>query len=1159
MEDPKEKPSPEAPTILNQLMQATTVHANAVNTTVQVPVDPPKKEPDALPVLPTNLRYEGMEEFARGGLGRIVKANDKRLNRPVAMKELLKSRGSAEARFLREAYITAKLEHPSIIPVHDAGRWPDGAPFFTMKLVAGKSLKEAIDDTKTLPDRLALLPHLLDTAEAIAYAHSKGIIHRDIKPHNILVGGFGETVVIDWGIAKEAGNRRSDGSERGTGNGLTPEPEGLSIASPRIHPGENENDESENNPDLTKQGAVMGTPAYMPPEQAAGKSVDERADVYALGAILYYLLAGRPPYTGSSGKHVVAQVIAGSPAGISSIEAEAPKDLIAIAEKAMARDPKDRYPSAKEMAQDLRHYQLGGLVGAHKYTLQELISRWIKKNKLTVAVASSLLLVMLIGGTASVVSIVRANNKAQAALIEEEKQRKQAEEQRALAEKQQQLAEESSNQLRLLQARDALDRDPAATLAWLKEMSPRASGWSYAKLLAQETQRRGASTNVFRGHSALVHYMAFSPDGKLFASASKDGTLRLWDVEARSAKVLQVSSDKKMIPSEISAAAFSSDGVWLAAADNSGLARVWRTADVQADKLEGSPVEGHSASIASLLFSPDNKTLITGSADTLLLSYDLETKARTPLGSQESPVRSITLSSTGSMMASVGQDGSVIVWDLASRLPTRLSGVVLQDIPVRFLEREEKLVGATPTGVLLWSMRDLAAAPLPLPVEGETPTHIEVSPDGRWLGIAGQEGRVRLWSFIDKSWRVLQGNNVEIEELRFSSDGKTLAVASRDKLVWLWDTETSVGHALKGHLGAVKTMAFTSDGKTLASVCDYNAVRLWDISSGAEFGASIWGGHDAQISDMDAAPDAEWLFSVDEAGGVWEHSISSGKGALITRSSTPLYAVAVSPDQKWIAFAGKDAEIRLLQRETGEIQSLKAHSDVVRALAFSPDGKYLASGSDDATLLFWDLSTRTPQQKGWFPDGIYDVAFSPDGSLLAIGAQDRAAHLLQLSTEKIIRVPGHLDFVSAVAFSRDGKWFASGSLDKSIWVYSVDSLLTSKEGVKPMITLDGHGARVNQISFSTDGNQLLSTSDDHTTRLWDIKSAQSVIIQNLKTQGHAAFYLQKSEQLVSSNEENALLVWPNPKLPDEPTALVQWLSNATTAKVGKDYKLRSNQ
>jgi len=239
-------------------------------------VDPPPSPGDdaALPVVSPDL-YAREGEVARGGMGRIMAARDRRLGRAVALKELHQESASSARRFVREALVTARLQHPSIVPVYEAGRWPEGVPFYAMKMVSGRSLDAVIRSTPTLAGRLALLPHVIAVAEAIAYAHSERIIHRDLKPANVLVGSFGETVVVDWGLAKDLSRPAGD----------DPSAERLPVVS---------------GTDATIVGTVLGTPHYMPPEQARGEGVDERADVYALGAILYYLMTGAPPHAGKT-------------------------------------------------------------------------------------------------------------------------------------------------------------------------------------------------------------------------------------------------------------------------------------------------------------------------------------------------------------------------------------------------------------------------------------------------------------------------------------------------------------------------------------------------------------------------------------------------------------------------------------------------------------------------------------------------------------------------------------------------------------------------------------------------------------------------------------------------------------------------------------------
>jgi len=298
---------------------------------------------DVLPIVDAS-DYDLLGEVARGGNGRITKARDRRLQREVALKQLNHAR-SGHSRFVREALLTARLQHPSIIPVYEYGRFASGEPFFAMKLVHGQSLRDAIRERATLEQRLELLPNVLAVADAIAYAHSERVIHRDLKPSNVLIGAFGETVVIDWGLAKDLdGDESVDPSSHATAD----------IAAI----------------DATNTGAILGTPVYMPPEQALGEPVDERADVYALGALLYHVIAGAPPFEGLDAAEVVRKVIGTPPSPVASVVPGVPADLAAIVGRAMARSKEQRYPDARALAADLRRFQLGQLPSAHEEKAQ---------------------------------------------------------------------------------------------------------------------------------------------------------------------------------------------------------------------------------------------------------------------------------------------------------------------------------------------------------------------------------------------------------------------------------------------------------------------------------------------------------------------------------------------------------------------------------------------------------------------------------------------------------------------------------------------------------------------------------------------------------------------------------------------------------------------
>jgi serine/threonine protein kinase len=269
-------------------------------------------------------RYAVEAEIARGGHATVLRAHDRRLRRPVAIKQLRRKRANSEIRFLNEALITARLQHPSIVPIYDVGTWPDGTLYFAMELVKGMTLAERIRVAADRGERVALFPVVIAVADAVAYAHSQGVIHRDLKPSNVLVSDAGQTILIDWGIAKVL-DEHEFGDEESESVGIT----------------------------HSAAGSVVGTPNYMSPEQAAGSEVDERTDVYALGAMLYHLITGSPPFADLPAEEVIAAVRDRAPAPLANGAPDVPPALVRLVERAMARDPDARYPSAAQLRDEL--------------------------------------------------------------------------------------------------------------------------------------------------------------------------------------------------------------------------------------------------------------------------------------------------------------------------------------------------------------------------------------------------------------------------------------------------------------------------------------------------------------------------------------------------------------------------------------------------------------------------------------------------------------------------------------------------------------------------------------------------------------------------------------------------------------------------------------
>ncbi len=352
-------------------------------------------------------RYVPGAEIARGGMGRILAAEDRLLGRRVALKLLRRSSEDLARRFVREQRITARLQHPAIIPIYDAGALLDGEPFFAMRLVKGESLDRTAAGARSIEDRLRLLPAVLGVVDAVAYAHGEGVVHRDLKPQNVLVGPFGEVVVLDWGLAREVDAAKE-----------------IDASSEEPHP---------DDPAATRAGEVLGTLAYMAPEQAAGRVADARSDVYGLGAILYHVLTGASPHGGRAASLSTGAALH-APSPLARIVPDAPADLVAIVERAMAPAPEDRYASAQQLAEDLKRWQAGRLVEAHRYTSGDLLRRFLRRYRAPLLVAAAALVVLATLGGLGLRRIVAERARALAEQARAETARGHAEAQRTAAE-----------------------------------------------------------------------------------------------------------------------------------------------------------------------------------------------------------------------------------------------------------------------------------------------------------------------------------------------------------------------------------------------------------------------------------------------------------------------------------------------------------------------------------------------------------------------------------------------------------------------------------------------------------------------------------------------------------------------------------------------------
>jgi serine/threonine-protein kinase len=398
-------------------------------------------------------RYTVLGLHATGGLGEVYLARDEELGREVALKRIQGRHAghpNSARRFLREAEITARLEHPAVVPVFGLVRDADDRPCYAMRFLRGDTLTDAIrnfhegtgpftEGERGLEFR-GLLQRFTAVCQAVAYAHSRGVIHRDLKPHNVMLGDYGETLLVDWGLARPVGRPGDQPADGGAAGVPGPDP-------------------ADGGGGETQMGAALGTPAYMSPEQASGRldEVGPASDVYGLGAMLYHLLTSRAPFTRDDASPILGRVIAGEYEPPRQANPAVPAALAAVCQKSMARKPEGRYATAKELAADVEHWLADEPVSAYREPLPARARRWLRRHRtLTTGVAAALVAAVLALSVGLVlVELQKRETKRQKEIAVGERQKAQEQEAIALA--------------RRLQTRQAMDDMLSEeSLDWLK-------------------------------------------------------------------------------------------------------------------------------------------------------------------------------------------------------------------------------------------------------------------------------------------------------------------------------------------------------------------------------------------------------------------------------------------------------------------------------------------------------------------------------------------------------------------------------------------------------------------------------------------------------------------------------------------------------------------
>ena len=1090
--------------------------------TLAAPDAPASGQADGLPSVPREA-YTVWGEVAQGGIGRVLRARDRRLDRPVAIKELLVWNEAQEQRFVREALLTARLQHPAIVPIYEAGRWPAGAPFYAMKLVSGRTLAELIAARPLFRERLALLPHVITAAQAVAYAHSRRIIHRDLKPANVLVGEFGETVVIDWGLAKD----------------LAREDEPPAPQAPRAGKG------------LTLQGAVMGTPAYMPPEQAAGATVDERADVYALGAMLYHVLAAVPPYDDAPWDRLLEQIVAGPPRRIEQLAPRLSDELAAIVNKAMARDAADRYRTAEEMADDLERLQAGQIVAAHTYSARHLLLRFWRRHRTALSITAAALVSIAGVVTAAFIKTDQARVFAQHKEREAVEASHAADAARLAAEQASAQATARADELTLLQARDALGRDPNRALAWLMTLSPGFTDTARVRRIAADAQARGLSRALV-GHTEYINRFGLSPDGARLATASDDKTARVWDIATGDSLALVGHTD------EVWSAQFTRDGAEVVTTSKDGTLRRWdaHTGALRAAVEVSAPTRQlvvrpdgvivgartttgvawvlRPGGAVELLTAPgerprapylsaDGRRLIAQPEAGEAYVLDIDQGTRRPLpGTRGAPGRWF-LDHRGDIAVHLTDDLSA-VWDLATMRRHELD-VASTALRPGFSADSERIALAVDADILVYDKR--TGALLRRLVGHEGPVEVlKFAGDDRRLVSGGVDRTVRTWDLGSGRSEVHAGLAGIVTEVEPLADGRSILAVSTAGEVRLFEPHRA-GRILTEHAAPTTGLALSVDGR-VASIDEQGRLRISDLAGRAiaEHGTPparqialvtapdgrtlagvsrswlirsdgrypdpsappatlVLGDFDATAPTLvplpAAALDLAWagdavivalvdgaVLRVDRAGAVTE----------VDRFAAAATSVAVAADGASIAIGSDDGEVRLVTLATGRRRELTRHKERVTGLAFAAGGVWLASGCADHTARIWRLADGTFRSFDEGGHGVEQVGFAADGRtlLLLSGGETQLRRIDATSGEHLAPLVGPLGKLVGFTLSADGRRILTLGSDGAVRVIDV----ADGEGR----TLAGHTRAVTGAGFAADGRVIVTLGFEGTVRAW---------------------------------------------------------------------------
>jgi WD40 repeat protein/serine/threonine protein kinase len=1069
--------------------------------------------------------YEVLQELGRGGMGVVYRARQIKADRVVALKMLLAGghAGNEEMeRFRIEAEAIARLQHPNIVSVYEVGQH-QGVPFFSLEFCPGGGLDRKLTGTPLPPRQAATLLELL--ALAVQHAHERGVVHRDLKPGNVLLAACGLAGASEQGTAKpQAAEAVAD---------FIPKITDFGLAKKLDEQGQ------------THTGSILGTPSYMAPEQARGeKGIGPAVDVYALGAILYECLTGRPPFKAATYADTVRQVLEQEPVPPRRLNPGVPRDLETICLKCLAKEPGRRYASASELAGDLRRFLEDRPIQARRTPGYERVWRWCRRNPLVAAASTAAVLLLVAVAAVSVVFALQQRRSAQREadatydLRAEKEQVARALEEARLNEAQLTL----EHALKLCEEGEQGNyRDPYSGLLWLAralELAPDSAVQLQRILrLNWAAWRRDVCPLQGAYPARQMRRVQWGRAGKVLVATSRD-SLRCWD-----AVTGQAIGVPEHLPLNGQILSCSTDGRWAATAVKPDVARrhgvsimVW---DLQTDRL-AKLAAPHPADITTLELSPDGSLILTGCADGKARLWERATgKLRGQPFDMPGPIRAVAFRPDGKVFAAGTSRGkarpAVRQWDIS-------------------------------TGKALGK-----------PIEHQWDCHsLAYSSDGKWFLVAFGYFLALFDAQTQKHSPPVFVHGEAIGRAAFAPSGETLAGCTCTGETYVWDR-----FAPRRPLAAPFSskypftyLAINPSGQSIATANWTQGVRLWQMPS--------------RLAHLPLRAAGPRLRTTDEVG--------------VAYLRTGLRALALSPDGQCLATGGWNNTVELWEAQTGRpIRTLTGHDGVVTSLAFSKDGKRLLSGSTDRTARLWDLHTGTQvgspfEHRGtvhgvdissdgtriltgagdgtcklWKATGealkewrlhgvVWDVAFNPDGRTGAAAHWQQVKILDLAAPYKIRYVPAGTHHIMALAFSPDGKRFIAAGMDKMAQLrettsgkpigqslhhrdrdFPIDEPVTAPALVWSwMRTASWNRRRLLSVAVHPEGRIVATGDEGLTARLWDADSGIA-IGPPLEHPGgvHRMTFTPDGKYLLTVSTDRVVRRWPVPvAIADDPALLM---------------------